>query len=140
MRHRTVVDDAVKRRMHALYVEGMNDEEIAWQIGCVPLTVFKWRHACGLPANKRSRAPRPKKQVSECKVIKPSTVETLTQKEAATRRALLIAAGILHAQGVCRRKDPEKCKHYGEGQAFMCQKCLENWLLLKARRELNLEK
>lgn len=57
---------------------------------------------------------------------KPETVES---------RAVHIAAVVMQAGGMCRYDDVSKCHRIFPDDA-VCVKCIERWLLSKARRDL----
>lgn len=57
--------------------------------------------------------------------------------ETVNRRAVHIAAVIFQAAGLCRYED-NKCRRLDRSEAG-CVKCMELWLLQKARKELNEE-
>lgn len=50
-------------------------------------------------------------------------------------RAVKIAARIMVAAGLCRYDDPAKCKKEHADKS-VCDKCIEKWLIAKARKEL----
>lgn len=58
--------------------------------------------------------------------------------EEETRRAVHIAAVIMQAGGLCRYDDYEKCRRFIPTDDD-CVKCIEKWLLSKARREIKRE-
>ena len=59
-------------------------------------------------------------------------------QESIESRAVKIAAGIMTASGMCLYEDPGKCrKTYGGKDT--CDRCIEKWLLKKARQELRNE-
>lgn len=53
-------------------------------------------------------------------------------KETVERRAVKIASKVLYAAGVCRYDSPDKCRRVFPD----CEKCIQGWLMSKARREL----
>lgn len=58
-----------------------------------------------------------------------------TYDEKTCRRAVHIAAVIMQADGLCRYDSVDKCHRlYVEDET--CVKCIEKWLLNKARKEL----
>lgn len=57
---------------------------------------------------------------------KPETVEGWAVK---------IAAKVMQAAGLCRYDDVSKCQRLNS-EPFVCDLCLERWLLAKVRREL----
>lgn len=65
--------------------------------------------------------------------------QTLLQQVAAkynvARRAVHIAAVVMNAAGLCRYDTVDKCRHHYPDDAT-CEKCIEKWLLAKARKEL----
>lgn len=50
-------------------------------------------------------------------------------------RAVKIAAKIMQAGGICRYDSPTKCRRIYVDEKT-CDKCIESWLLSKARKEL----
>ena len=56
-------------------------------------------------------------------------------KETVERRAVKIAAKIMQADGLCRYDSPKKCRRFYIDEKT-CDKCIESWLLTKARKEL----
>ena len=52
------------------------------------------------------------------------------------RRAVKIAAKIMSAAGLCRYDTPLKCRRLWTDMTT-CDKCLEQWLLRKAKAELD---
>lgn len=50
-------------------------------------------------------------------------------------RAVKIAAKIMTAACLCRYDDPAKCRRTYVDEKI-CDKCIEKWLLTKARKEL----
>lgn len=56
-----------------------------------------------------------------------------------SRRAVYIAAVILQAAGLCRYDDVGKCRHMAPTDTD-CAKCIERWLLSKARSEIRKER
>lgn len=56
-------------------------------------------------------------------------------KETIERRAVKIAARIMQAAGLCRYDSLEKC-HRIYVDEKTCDKCIESWLLAKAKKEL----
>lgn len=50
-------------------------------------------------------------------------------------RALEIAATIMQAAGLCRYDTADKCRRLYPCEAD-CERCIKNWLLAKARKEL----
>ena len=60
-------------------------------------------------------------------------------QETAETRAVKIAATVMRGAGLCRYDSPEKCPRvFASGKT--CDKCIEGWLLKKAREELEAEK
>lgn len=57
-------------------------------------------------------------------------------KETIERRAVKIAARVINAAGLCRYDDPAKCRRVWPPEDKTCEKCMERWLLAKARKEL----
>ena len=58
-----------------------------------------------------------------------------TYDEKTLRRAVHIAAAIMHADGLCRYDSARKRRRLYAG-GDICGKCIEKWLLNKARKEL----
>lgn len=58
-----------------------------------------------------------------------------TNKESEERRAVHIAAIIMVRGGLCRYDSLEKCRKY-EPSEHDCTKCIEKWLMNKAKKEL----
>ena len=56
-------------------------------------------------------------------------------KESVESRAVKIAAEIMVENGICRYGSPAKCSRVFSDEKT-CGKCIENWLLAKARKEL----
>ena len=54
-------------------------------------------------------------------------------------RAVKIAARIMVADGLCRYESTDQCRRVYVGDGT-CEKCLRQWLLSKARRELRRER
>lgn len=54
------------------------------------------------------------------------------------RRAVKIASKVLQAAGVCRYDDVSKCRRLYVDE-HTCDRCIESWLLSKARKELKEE-
>jgi len=63
---------------------------------------------------------------------------TKKQSDIVERRAVKIAAKVLQAAGVCRYDDVSKCRRIYVDEST-CEKCVESWLLTKARKELEKE-
>lgn len=59
-------------------------------------------------------------------------------KETEEGRAVHIASIIMQAAGLCRYDDIDKCRHLAPTDAD-CVKCIEGWLLSKARSEIRKE-
>lgn len=58
------------------------------------------------------------------------------KSETVERRAVHIAAVIMQADGLCRYDSIDKCRRvYPDEKA--CVKCIETWLLGKARKEMS---
>ena len=57
------------------------------------------------------------------------------KKKTVERRAVKIAARIMQAAGLCRYDSLEKC-HRIYVDEKICDKCIESWLLAKAKKEL----
>ena len=60
-------------------------------------------------------------------------------KTTVERRAVHIAAVIMQADGLCRHGKPEKCGKVFPTEDAECVKCIESWLLSRARKELRKE-
>lgn len=56
-------------------------------------------------------------------------------KQSVERRAVHIAAVIMQADGLCRYDSMDKCRHVCPVDDE-CVKCIERWLMAKARSEL----
>lgn len=54
------------------------------------------------------------------------------------KRAVKIAAKVMAAAGLCRYEDRGKCKDHEWG-IEVCDRCIERWLLGKAKKELKEE-
>lgn len=62
----------------------------------------------------------------------------MRKEQTEARRAVHIAAVIMQAAGLCRYDDATKCRRvYPTDDG--CVKCIEKWLLAKARQELKRE-
>ncbi len=57
------------------------------------------------------------------------------KSETTERRAVHIAAVIMQADGLCRYDSYEKCRRVSPDDDG-CVKCIEKWLLNKARKEV----
>lgn len=57
-------------------------------------------------------------------------------KECIERRAVKIAAVIMYRAGLCRHDTPLKCRKVWTPTEQDCVKCIERWLLNRARREI----
>jgi len=53
-------------------------------------------------------------------------------------RALKIAAQIMQAAGLCRYESYSKC-HRIHVDDVICENCIREWLITKAKRELKME-
>lgn len=60
------------------------------------------------------------------------------KKDTVESRALKIAAKVLVAAGVCRYDSVEKCRRVFVTEET-CDKCIKNWLISRARKELKSE-
>lgn len=58
--------------------------------------------------------------------------------EAQAKKAVHISAVIMQAAGLCRYDDLDKCRRFLPTDSD-CVKCIEKWLLAKARQELKRE-
>lgn len=58
-----------------------------------------------------------------------------SQSDSVERRAVRIAAVIMQAAGLCRYDTVEKCRRYLPTDND-CVRCIERWLISKARREI----
>jgi hypothetical protein len=65
-----------------------------------------------------------------------ATIQILTENFNIARRAVHIAAVIMNADGLCRYDSVEKCRKVWPPDNKTCEKCIEKWLLAKARKEL----
>ncbi len=61
---------------------------------------------------------------------------TLKQDLRIARRAVKIAARVMNADGLCRYDTVDKCRKVWPPDDATCEKCIEKWLLAKARKEL----
>lgn len=59
-------------------------------------------------------------------------------KETVERRAVHIAAVVLVVAGMCRYDTPTKCRR-SYPSTEDCEKCIERWLLNKAKKQLQKE-
>jgi len=59
-------------------------------------------------------------------------------KDTVESRAVKIAAKIMQAAGLCRHELPTQCRRLYTDERT-CDKCIEIWLLTKARKELKKE-
>lgn len=55
------------------------------------------------------------------------------------RRAVHIAAVIMQRDGLCRYEAPALCRKVYPPDEAGCVRCIESWLLSRARRELKKE-
>ena len=62
----------------------------------------------------------------------------MKKPETVDRRAVHIAAVIMQAAGLCRYESPLQCRRISVDDKI-CTKCIEKWLLAKARKELDIE-
>ena len=62
-------------------------------------------------------------------------LQQVTELYNVSRRAVKIAARVMNADGLCRYDTVDKCRHHYPDDAT-CEKCIEKWLLAKARKEL----
>lgn len=60
------------------------------------------------------------------------------KKDTVESRALKIAVKVLVAAGVCRYDSVEKCRRVFVTEET-CDKCIKNWLISRARKELKSE-
>ncbi|MBQ7737301.1 MAG: hypothetical protein IJT62_05635 [Oscillospiraceae bacterium] len=60
-------------------------------------------------------------------------------KDDVARRAVHIAAVIMQRDGLCRYEAPTLCKKVYPPDDAGCVRCIESWLLSRARRELKKE-
>jgi len=51
-------------------------------------------------------------------------------------RAVEIAAAVMQAAGLCRYESVDKCRRAYPTETD-CERCIKNWLLAKARKELD---
>lgn len=61
------------------------------------------------------------------------------KKETVEARVVKIAAKVMQAAGLCRYDSPAKCRRVYVDEKT-CDKCIREWLLSKARKELENEK
>lgn len=59
-----------------------------------------------------------------------------TKEITVERRAVRIAAVVMQAAGLCRYESYQDCRRVWPPEEEDCVKCIERWLLSKARREL----
>lgn len=59
-------------------------------------------------------------------------------KDTPEKRAVKIAAQIMQNGGLCRYDTPLKCKRFAVSPS-VCNRCIEQWLMKKARAELKAE-
>ena len=52
-----------------------------------------------------------------------------------TKQAVKIAAAVMQAAGICRYDSPDKCRRVYTSEKT-CEKCIESWLMAKAKKEL----
>lgn len=57
------------------------------------------------------------------------------KKETVEARAVKIAARVMQADGLCRYDSVEKCRRVFVDER-VCEVCIRQWLLSKARKEL----
>ncbi len=62
----------------------------------------------------------------------------MTSKDTIEKCAVKIAAKIMQAAGICRYERTERCRRLYVDEKT-CDRCIELWLLSKARRELKKE-
>jgi|BioPla2DNA2_1021312.scaffolds.fasta_scaffold100604_2 hypothetical protein len=60
------------------------------------------------------------------------------KKDTPEARAVKIAAKIMQAAGLCRYESPTQCRRLYVDEKT-CDKCIETWLLTKAKKELKKE-
>ena len=65
-----------------------------------------------------------------------SLLQEITGKYNAARRAVHIAAVIMEQDGLCRYESHRECRRVWPPSSEDCVKCIENWLLARARKEL----
>ena len=65
-----------------------------------------------------------------------SLLQQMTAKYNEARRAVKIAARVINADGLCIYDTAGKCRKTWPPDEATCEKCIENWLLRKARKEL----
>ncbi len=63
----------------------------------------------------------------------------MKQAQSEERRAVHIAAVIMQTAGLCRYDDDNGCRRVNIPTNDDCVKCIEKWLLAKARREIKRE-
>lgn len=59
-------------------------------------------------------------------------------KETVESRAVKVAARVMQAAGLCTYGRPGQCRAYVDEKT--CDKCIEDWLMAKAREELREER
>lgn len=80
--------------------------------------------------------PTDGKKGSQEHVIYKKKYSTVSgENQQVLRRAVKIAARVLNAAGLCRYDSVDKC-HRLRTDDTTCEKCIERWLLTKARKEL----
>ena len=81
--------------------------------------------------------PTDGKKGSQGHVISKKKYSTVSgENQQVLRRAVKIVARVLNAAGLCRYDDPAKCRRVWPPEEKTCEKCIERWLLAKARKEL----
>lgn len=55
--------------------------------------------------------------------------------ETTERRAVKIAAVIMYRAGLCRHESPTQCRRTQIPTEWDCVRCIEKWLIRKARSE-----
>lgn len=63
-------------------------------------------------------------------------LQQVTELYNVARRAVKIAARVMNADGLCRYDTVDKCRKVWPPADATCEKCIEKWLLAKARKEL----
>ncbi|MBR5342580.1 MAG: hypothetical protein IK149_01640 [Oscillospiraceae bacterium] len=52
------------------------------------------------------------------------------------RKAVHIAAVVMVAAGLCRYESVDKCRKVWPPEESSCVLCVENWLIMRARKEM----
>lgn len=57
-------------------------------------------------------------------------------RESIERRAVHIAAVVMQRAGLCRYDNPFKCRRVDVPDERICVRCIERWLMNKAKKEI----